>query len=298
MADVVGGVKDDLNHAQEAAPTRLDRYIERTSNLILALALVYLVIYSIQVLWLNISPAAASALEIIGFVLYAIFVLDFAARVYLSQRRWRYIASNPIDLVVILLPAARALRLLRVFVALRLLFSRGVRVNIGQAWLSLMVAVTLLVYVASLAVLDAERFAPDATIVSFPDALWWGFVTVTTVGYGDEFPVTAVGQVTAVLLMLVGIGLLGSVTATVAGWVADRFQEAEDAEQMAILDELRAIRAEIAELRDAAGVTAGGGGGGGSRGVAGGATIGRGGLVDGGSRPDEPSDGEASAGGS
>ena len=117
-----------------------------------------------------------------------------------------------------------------------------------------MVAVCLLVYVAALAVLDAERGAPDATITSFPDALWWGFVTVTTVGYGDEFPVTATGQITAVFLMLVGIGLLGSVTATVASWIADRFQQQEDIEQLAILEELRAIREELAVLRAAAGV--------------------------------------------
>lgn len=250
MADAVLTAND----AGSVAPTRLERYVERTSTPILALALLYLVIYSAQVLWLDMPSSVVAALEAIGLGLYVIFVVDFATRIYLSEHRWRYIASNPIDLVVILLPAARALRLLRVFVALRLLFSRGVKVNLGQAWLSLMVAVTLLVYVAALAVLDAERYAPEATIVSFPDALWWGFVTVTTVGYGDEYPVTAVGQVTAVLLMLVGIGLLGSVTATVAGWVAERFQQAEDVEQLAILDELRAIREELLVLRSAVGV--------------------------------------------
>lgn len=252
MADVEADARRETNGSE--TPSRLERYVERTSTPILGLALFYLAIYSLQVLWLDMPPAVVSALDAIGLILYMVFVVDFGIRIYLSENRWRYIAGNPIDLVVILLPAARALRLLRVFVALRLLFSRGVRVNLGQAWLSLLTAVALLVYVAALAVLDAERFAPESTIVSFPDALWWGFVTVTTVGYGDEYPVTAVGQVTAVLLMLVGIGLLGSVTATVAGWVADRFEQAEDAEQLAILHELRAIREELLVLRAAVGV--------------------------------------------
>jgi voltage-gated potassium channel len=68
--------------------------------------------------------------------------------------------------------------------------------------------------------------------------------------------VTATGQITAVFLMLVGIGLLGSVTATVASWIAERFQAQEDIEQLAILAELRAIREELAVLRAAAGVPA------------------------------------------
>jgi len=233
------------------SPTRLERYLARSTVPMLVAAFLYLLIFTEQVVWVSATETQAQILEGLALLLYLVFLLDFAIRIFLSEDRWRYILRNPIDLVVIVLPAARALRVLRVFAALRVLFERGQRVNVGTAWLSLMAAVVLLVYVAALAVLDAERGAPDATIESFPDALWWGFVTVTTVGYGDEFPVTAAGQITAVFLMLVGIGLLGSVTATVASWIAERFEAQEDIEQLAILAELKELRAELALIKAA-----------------------------------------------
>lgn len=262
MAEVVRevpGEPDDSATPDPATPdpatvSRLDRYLARTTTPMIVVAFAYLIVYTVQVVWVGASGTEGRILEGLALALYVLFLFDFALRIYMSDNRVQYVLRNPIDLVVIVLPAARSLRVLRVFAALRVLVERGQRVNAGTAWLSLMLAVTLLVYVAALAVLDAERGAPDATITTFPDALWWGFVTVTTVGYGDEFPVTATGQITAVFLMLVGIGLLGSVTATVASWVADRFQQQEDIEQMAILTELRAIREELAVLRSAAGI--------------------------------------------
>lgn len=262
VADVVNGPTGELSGPaapdSSGPPSRLERYLARTTTPMIIIAFVYLLIYSAQVVWVGASNSQKQALDVVGVALYMVFLLDFALRIYFSENRLRYILRNPIDLVVIVLPAARSLRVLRVFAALRVLVERGQRVNAGTAWLSLMLAVCLLVYVAALAVLDAERGAPDATITSLPDALWWGFVTVTTVGYGDEFPVTGLGQVTAVFLMLVGIGLLGSVTATVASWIADRFKQEEDVEQLAILKELQAIREELAVLRAAAGVPASG----------------------------------------
>ena len=65
-------------------------------------------------------------------------------------------------------------------------------------------------------VLLFEENARASNIHDYPDALWWAIVTVTTVGYGDRFPVSAGGRAVAVVLMLVGIGLIGVLTATVA----------------------------------------------------------------------------------
>ncbi|EME62530.1 ion transport protein, partial [Rhodococcus ruber BKS 20-38] len=86
----------------------------------------------------------------------------------------------------------------------------------------------LLLVVSSLAMLDAERTAPDATITTYPDALWWSAVTVTTVGYGDFAPVTATGRLIAVALMIAGIALLGVVTATLASWLVERVGEQDE----------------------------------------------------------------------
>lgn len=101
----------------------------------------------------------------------------------------------------------------------------------------------LVIRVAALAVLNAERHAAGASITDFPKALWWAFVTVTTVGYGDLSPVTTTGRVVAVALMIGGIAVLGVVTATLASWIVSGVS-AEEAEEHA------ATRGQVAELQD------------------------------------------------
>nr|MBA3233489.1 two pore domain potassium channel family protein [Propionibacteriales bacterium] len=83
-------------------------------------------------------------------------------------------------------------------------------------------ALPLVVFVAAVAMLDAERGAADANIESFGDAAWWAVTTMTTVGYGDRFPVTTEGRLIASALMLAGIALLGVVTAALASWFVER----------------------------------------------------------------------------
>lgn len=111
-------------------------------------------------------------------------------------------------------------------------------------------SVVLLIYVASLAILDAERDRPDSKITTFGDAVWWSITTVTTVGYGDLSPVTGVGRVIAVLLMLGGISLVGVVTATLASWIIQRVAEEDSANQAATAAQIDAVRAELDERID------------------------------------------------
>jgi voltage-gated potassium channel len=111
----------------------------------------------------------------------------------------------------------------------------------------------LTVFVAALAVLDAERRAPDGTIKTFADALWWAMTTVTTVGYGDRFPVTSSGRLVAVGLMIAGIALLGTVTATLASWFVEQISDTERETQSELRDltaEVRALRAELRESQN------------------------------------------------
>jgi voltage-gated potassium channel len=85
---------------------------------------------------------------------------------------------------------------------------------------------------------SAEHTQPEATIHSLSDALWWAVSTITTVGYGDKYPVTTEGKVVALTLMLLGIAIFGLVTATLASLFVER-----DAEE-----EADSLRADIARL--------------------------------------------------
>jgi voltage-gated potassium channel len=141
----------------------------------------------------------------------------------------------------------RPLRSLRVFRALRVLTSVN-RVVFGARQIFLrrglqyvMLVSLLIVVVAGSAVTILERDADAATIKSLADGLWWAVTTVTTVGYGDTYPRTAAGRGLGVALMLVGVGLFGALTASLAAF----FVEGDTSN---LADELSALRREIEQL--------------------------------------------------
>ena len=81
------------------------------------------------------------------------------------------------------------------------------------------ITMPLLLFTSAVSALEAERAAEGANITSFSDAIWWALASVTTVGYGDRFPVTDEGRLIAAFLLIVGIGLFGALTALLAAWV-------------------------------------------------------------------------------
>lgn len=236
----------DDQHAAKAA--RLESYENRTAMAMVVLALVYLGIYSVEVLNPDLPTALVAVLSVVGLAIWITFGVDLAIRAILSPS-WRgYLLRHPIDVLAVALPMFRFLRVLRVVTAGQWLIRRGSRLAIGQTAVALGIAVSFLALVGALAVLDAERDAAGATITTFGDAIWWAFVTMSTVGYGDEFPVTFLGRIVAVGMMLVGIGLLGLVSATLASGFLARLQAQEDSEQAELLARLDSLQAEVASL--------------------------------------------------
>jgi len=143
------------------------------------------------------------------------------------------------------LPLLRPLRLLRLVVliaALQKAIGGAIR---GRVIVYTACSVVLLVYVASLAILETERFQPESKITTFGDAVWWSITTITTVGYGDLSPVTGVGRVIAVTLMIGGISLVGIVTATLASWIVQRVAEEDSAQQAATAAHIDALRDDV-----------------------------------------------------
>jgi voltage-gated potassium channel Kch len=143
----------------------------------------------------------------------------------------------------------RALRLLRLLnlaragVVLANALKRAREILIHRGLHFVLLAVLGVVLVCSAAELGFEQNARAATIHNFGDALWWATVTVTTVGYGDKYPVSPGGRGVAVVLMLVGIGLIGVLTATVASYFIEEKTDQEKAELNQRLDRIEAMLA-------------------------------------------------------
>lgn len=230
--------------------TRLEQYEQRSDPWMSGLAAFFLVLYATPVIWPHLPAAVLETIRTITGLVWLVFVVDLVARLHLAERKLSFVLHNPIDVVSVAVPMLRPLRVLRVFAAGQALFTRtGGLLRSGQAVLG---AGALLVFIGAVAELDAERGYPDASIVTFGDALWWSMTTVTTVGYGDLYPVTSTGRAVAAALMIVGISLIGLVTATVASWFAARFDaladEAQKNAQAETTEALEALTRRVEEL--------------------------------------------------
>ena len=224
-------------------------YEARTARILIGLSLFYVVIFAAQVLWIGAPPAALTVLGVLDNIIWVVFIIDFLVRIWLADNHLRYFLSHPIDIVVILLPMFRPLRALRVLASARILVERGQFFEFSRVAGAIAVGAVFTGLIGALVVLDLERYAPDSLITNFGEALWWAAVTMTTVGYGDTYPITPAGQLAAVGMMIVGISLLGTVTGAFATWVSHRIsaQQQENADE--VTDELQGLRAEVAALR-------------------------------------------------
>ena len=220
---------------------------------VLALSLYALGALAVQTL-APLPPGTRQILEYADTGVCGLFFLDFLIQLARAPNKWAYFSRwGWIDLLssVPMVDALRVGRLARVLRILRVL--RGVRSTkliasliierrAQGAFLAAALLAILLVVFASIAVLQFEAGLEEANIRSAADALWWSVVTITTVGYGDRFPITSEGRAVAALLMVSGVGLFGTLSGFLAAWfLAPPAQEQHN--------ELEQIRAELAEMR-------------------------------------------------
>jgi voltage-gated potassium channel len=226
-----------------------ERWERHTEWPLAGVAIVLLAMYSVQVLGRP-HGAEARVLNVASWTVWSIFVVDYLVRLVLASERRRWFVRHPFDLFIVALPLMQPMRLLRLFVlfgALHRAVGNAVR---GRILLYTTSGVILLLYVGSLAIYDSERANPDAKINSFGEALWWSICTVTTVGYGDVYPITVVGRLIAVSLMIGGISLIGVVTASIASWIVERVSETDRATQAATAEHIDELRDEIRALAE------------------------------------------------
>ena len=202
------------------------------------------------------GPFWQLAADIVMWMTWAYFAIDYVMRFVSATNRTKWFFVHIVDFLIVAVPLLRPLKLLRIaaiVVAFQRTFGSALR---GRVVWYAAGGSAFLVFIAAVAVLDAERHAPDAAITTFSDALWWATATVTTVGYGDFSPITPQGRLVAVGLMVAGIALLGVVTATVASWLLEQVSAREERSEQAtrtevheLTSEVAALRQEIAELR-------------------------------------------------
>lgn len=192
------------------------------------------------------EPGAPPAYALLDTVLTVIFVAEFASRFLAAYDRARYMRGHWVDLIA-LVPVARGLRVARLLRLLRLVrafaglfrFLSAVERMAAHRGLAWLFVAWLAVMVISSAGLYIAENGVNAAITSPLDALWWGIVTLSTVGYGDVYPVTPEGRLAASVLMLLGIGLFSAITATITSYMLSTGPEGSPTRTIAELAELR-----------------------------------------------------------
>jgi len=183
---------------------------------------------NLLVSWIpGLDPDAVNVLVVINFFLTIIFLADFLYRLFTASSKGHYFFRNWgwADLLASI-PALRILRLFRIFKAYRLLDRYGAGNILGQlkkhraesVLFIVIFCVIVVIESGAFLILMAERGVPNANIQMASDAMWWVYVTITTVGYGDRYPVTNTGRLVGVMVMTMGVGLFG----TLAGFIANK----------------------------------------------------------------------------
>lgn len=195
------------------------------------------------------DEAGQSMILAIEWGITAIFAVEFVARLWAAPHRAAHLRGHWIDLVSLIPPTRwlrplrllRLLRLIRTFTGIARAMSQVPRLANHQGLVWLVVAWVGVTMLSSVALYIAEHEANPA--VDDPlDALWWGITTLSTVGYGDVYPMTPEGRVAAMVLMILGIGLYSAITAAVTSYFVNSRSQPESP----LVDELE----RLAKLRD------------------------------------------------
>ncbi len=202
---------------KKSVKDRLTRWSGKTNLLMAILGVLYLAIYSLQVVFSS-QEQLVRDLETASGVVYYVFAIDVVIRLFAAENISRFLKSSWLEILALIIPFIRILRVFRVVVA-----ARGLRPflksRIATTGTFIFLLLPLTWFTGAVAVLDAEKGGTDASITSLPDALWWSLATLTTVGYGELYPKTFEGKLVAGILMIMGIALFSAGAGMFASWI-------------------------------------------------------------------------------
>ncbi len=172
------------------------------------------------------------------YIACVVFFIDFCVRFYrapnkLTYMKWGWIdllASIPANGIFRLGRLARVIQIIRVIKAYRSIshiVEHIFKNHMKGTFMFAVILAIMLVLFSSIAILEVET-AAHSNIKTAEDALWWSYVTITTVGYGDLYPVTTKGRLIAIVLMTAGVGLFGVFTGYLASWFVEPYKKEED----------------------------------------------------------------------
>lgn len=197
-------------------------------NLLVLVFSVYVLLALLADTFFKVPEEISKILNLVDNAICVFFLIEFAIRFYKADNKLAFMKWGWIDLVssipnVDFLRAGRTVRLIRLLRILRAFRSTKHLVThvflnrVQGTFTTVVILAVLLIIFASISILQFET-TPESNIRTAEDALWWSYVTITTVGYGDRYPVTTEGRVIGIILMTAGVGLFGTFTGFISSW--------------------------------------------------------------------------------
>lgn len=218
---------------------------ERSSRPMFVASVLYLLAFAAPIMSTHIQEPYDGYLNIIQLILWGLFAADYCIRLYLAPRRLYFITHNLMNLAIVLLPAWRIVS----FLAMIHLTTNRQYKRLSELAVKLFGYTAIFIIMFALAIYSVESSEPGAMIRDLPTAYWWTFTTLATVGYGDVYPVTGIGRVIAVVVMLYGVGMVAVATGALASWIIEKISGREEQEYPATKADVDDLRQEISELR-------------------------------------------------
>ena len=206
---------------------RLTRWQQVSAWPVIVLSFAYIAVYVVPIFWYPLQPNLTIAFRVAEYAIWAVFIFDYAMQLVLAADKRAFIKREWLTLLFVVFPFFRPVRAVRGLLFIRQASTK--KKSLVSSLPAILAAMAvLLVLIAGAAVLNAERFAPGATIKTPSDALWWAMTAITTSGGGNLAPVTNEGRIIASFLLIFGLGLLTSMTGYVASWVLHQFNVARE----------------------------------------------------------------------
>lgn len=196
--------------------------------------------------------------DVVDTLVCLFLLFDFLKRFRAAPNKWRFMQWGWIDLLasIPLLPwlhvgqmlrIIRILRMVRAFRSTRQFLHYLFRGRANGTLAVVLLSALLIMVFGAIAMLSVEQ-VPGANIKTIGDAIWWAFVTITTVGYGDHYPVTGMGRLIAAGMMIVGVGLFGTFTGYVASFFSEEEQVKTELDVEKLITEIQLLRQKIEEI--------------------------------------------------
>lgn len=218
---------------------------ERSSRPMFVASVLYLLAFAAPIMSTRIQEPYDGYLNILQLILWGLFAADYCIRLYLAPRRLYFITHNLMNLAIVLLPAWRIVS----FLAMIHLTTNRQYKRLSELGVKLFGYTAIFIIMFALAIYSVESSEPGAMIRDLPTAYWWTFTTLATVGYGDVYPITGIGRVIAVVVMLYGVGMVAVATGALASWIIEKIGGREEQEYPATKADVDDLRQEISELR-------------------------------------------------